>query len=104
MWKDSISSSRLVPKMLDLTFDGVMQQIDIDRVVSRRQERKAESVGGIMDKENFTRSLEQIDNDTATVLAVDQLLDTSFLISDEELACYVPPIDMEIVAVRRDHV
>uniref|UniRef100_A0A183H860 Bm4235 n=1 Tax=Onchocerca flexuosa TaxID=387005 RepID=A0A183H860_9BILA len=94
-WKSSVSSSNLVPRSLDM--------IDVDRIISRRQERIAESVEKTNKNEDRTNPLEHIDNDTATVLAVDQLLDTSFLISDEELACYAPPVDMKIVAARRDH-
>ncbi|EFO28025.1 hypothetical protein LOAG_00468 [Loa loa] len=103
-WKSSVSSSNLVPRSLDMAFDGVVEQIDVDRIISRRQERIAESVERTNKNEDRTHPLEHIDNDTATVLAVDQLLDTSFLISDEELACYAPPVDMKIVAARRDHV
>uniref|UniRef100_A0A915PT22 Uncharacterized protein n=1 Tax=Setaria digitata TaxID=48799 RepID=A0A915PT22_9BILA len=88
-----------------MAFDGIIEQIDVDRIISRRQERIAESIERSLNKdEGLTHPLEHIDNDTATVLAVDQLLDTSFLISDEELACYAPPVDMKIVAARRDHV
>lgn len=76
----------------------------MDRIISRRQERIAESFERNNKSDGRIHPLEHIDNDTATVLAVDQLLDTSFLISDEELACYAPPVDMKIVAVRRDHV
>uniref|UniRef100_A0A2K6W1N9 Uncharacterized protein n=1 Tax=Onchocerca volvulus TaxID=6282 RepID=A0A2K6W1N9_ONCVO len=103
-WKSSVSSSNLVPRSLDMAFDGVIEQIDVDRIISRRQERIAESVEKTNKNEDRTNPLEHIDNDTATVLAVDQLLDTSFLISDEELACYAPPVDMKIVGARRDHV
>lgn len=79
-------------------------QIDVDRIISRRQER-VKSVEGSEDKqEERISTLEHIDNETAIALAVDQLLDTSFLISDEELACYVPSVSMEVVAARRDHV
>ncbi|MCP9265597.1 hypothetical protein DINM_020929 [Dirofilaria immitis] len=98
-WKSSVSSSNLVSRSLDMTFDGV-----IEGIISRRQERIAESIEKTNENEDRIHPLEHIDNDTATVLAVDQLLDTSFLISDEELACYAPPVDMKIIAVRRDHV
>ncbi|KAM3725420.1 RxLR effector protein [Dirofilaria immitis] len=103
-WKSSVSSSNLVSRSLDMTFDGVIEGIDVDRIISRRQERIAESIEKTNENEDRIHPLEHIDNDTATVLAVDQLLDTSFLISDEELACYAPPVDMKIIAVRRDHV
>lgn len=76
----------------------------MDRIISRRQERIAESIERTSKNEDRIHPLEHIDNDTATVLAVDQLLDTSFLISDEELACYAPAVDMKIVAAHRDHV
>lgn len=79
-------------------------QIDVDRIITRREKRITESSETTDRNENQTHPLEHIDNDTATVLAIDQLLDTSFLISDEELACYAPPVDMKIVAARRDHV
>uniref|UniRef100_A0A0R3S105 Secreted protein n=1 Tax=Elaeophora elaphi TaxID=1147741 RepID=A0A0R3S105_9BILA len=102
-WKSSVSSSNLVSRSLDMTFDGI-EQIDVERIISRRQERRAESAERASKNEDRTHPLEHIDNDTATVLAVDQLLDTSFLISDEELACYAPPADMKIVAAHRDHV
>uniref|UniRef100_A0AAF5RTF7 Uncharacterized protein n=2 Tax=Wuchereria bancrofti TaxID=6293 RepID=A0AAF5RTF7_WUCBA len=103
-WRNSVSSSNLVPRSLDMAFDGIIEQIDVDRIISRRQERIAESINSTNENEDRIHPLEHIDNDTATVLAVDQLLDTSFLISDEELACYAPPVDMKIVAARRDHV
>lgn len=86
-----------------MAFDGNIEQVDVDRIVTRRQERIAESVERTMNMHgNQTQPLEHIDNDTAAVLAVDQLLDTSFLISDEELACYAPTVDMKIVGVHRD--
>lgn len=104
-WKSSVSSSKLVSKSLDMALDGSIEQIDVDRIISRRQERVAKSVKGSGDKqEERISTLEHIDNETAIALAVDQLLDTSFLISDEELACYAPSVNMEIVAARRDHV
>ncbi|CAG9535216.1 unnamed protein product [Cercopithifilaria johnstoni] len=102
--KSSVSSSNLVSRSLDMAFDGVIERIDVDRIISRRQERIPESVERTNKNEDRTHPLEHIDNDTAAVLAVDQLLDTSFLISDEELACYAPPVDMKIVDARRDHV
>ncbi|VDK88943.1 unnamed protein product [Litomosoides sigmodontis] len=104
VWKNSVSSSKLVSRSLDMAFDGIIEQIDVDRIISRRQERKAECVEKTSKNEDRIHPLEHIDNDTATVLAVDQLLDTSFLISDEELACYAPAVDMKIVAAHRDHV
>ncbi|VDN32527.1 unnamed protein product [Gongylonema pulchrum] len=104
-WKSSVSSAKLVSKSLDMALDGSIEQIDVERIINRRQERVAKSVEESSEKqEERICPLECIDNDTAAVLAVDQLLDTSFLISDEELACYAPAVDMEILAARRDRV
>lgn len=80
-------------------------EVDIDRIVSRREERLAEKEANLDSlSEINSKPLERIDNETATVLAVDQLLDTSFLITDEELACYVPQLDLKVIASRRDQV
>ncbi|VDK55718.1 unnamed protein product [Anisakis simplex] len=85
------------------TIDEPLEQIDVDRIISRRQERIAEKEANLESiSEGCPKPVERIDNDTAAVLAVDQLLDTSFLITDEELACFAPQTELKVIASRRD--
>uniref|UniRef100_A0A9J2Q646 Uncharacterized protein n=1 Tax=Ascaris lumbricoides TaxID=6252 RepID=A0A9J2Q646_ASCLU len=101
----SMASAKLAANQWGVAFDEPIGQVDIDRIVSRREERLAEKEANLDSlSEINSKPLERIDNETATVLAVDQLLDTSFLITDEELACYVPQLDLKVIASRRDQV
>lgn len=98
--------SKFPSSSLNVPFEEKFEEIDVDRIVSRRQGRYSDDskndVG--VDISGKHRTLEKVDNDTATVLAVEQLLDTSFLISDEELACYMPTTDVKVVASCRNYV
>ncbi|VDM28333.1 unnamed protein product [Toxocara canis] len=101
----SMASAKLAANQWGPAFDEPIEQVDVDRIVSRREERLAEKEANLESvSESNSKTLERIDNDTATVLAVDQLLDTSFLITEEELACYVPQLDLKVIASRRDQV
>lgn len=78
----------------------------MERIISRRERRYDDKRFNESDEYLNPKPIEHISNEIATVLAIDQLLDNSFLISDQELEYFVPSNNqnLKIISANRDHV
>ncbi|VDN51830.1 unnamed protein product [Dracunculus medinensis] len=82
-----------------------VQEVDVERIISRRERRYDDKRFNESDEYLNPKPIEHISNEIATVLAIDQLLDNSFLISDQELEYFVPSNNqnLKIISANRDH-
>ncbi|MFH4974127.1 hypothetical protein AB6A40_000836 [Gnathostoma spinigerum] len=96
--------TKIAENWWNLSYSSDTEQPDVEEVMNRQLEKTYRME--LQDESSIGAPcpVYRINNEIASVLAVDKLLDRAFLISDKELECFAPQPSLKIIAAKRDKV